>query len=81
VIIMKKPGTPYIQFPPKKSAKQTTFLDLIRELGQMTDDDGMVVAAVKRVFNSHTVRFAHSLTPVRLVAGGRTLKSGIRTRR
>jgi len=56
-------------------------MDLIRELSQLTNDDGMVVAAVKKVFNSHTVRFAHSLTPVRLVAGGRTLKSGVRTRR
>ena len=78
---MKKPRTPYIQFPPKKSAIQTTFMDLIQELSQLTNDDGMVVAAVKRVFNSHSVRFAHSLAPVRLVAGGRTLKSGDRTRR
>ena len=78
---MKKPRTPYIQFPPKKSPIQTTFMDLIRELSQLTNDDGMVVAAVMRVFNSHSVRFAHSLTPVRLVAGGRTLTSGIRTRR
>jgi len=78
---MKKTRTPYIQFPPKKSAIQTTFMDLIQELSQLTNDDGMVVAAVKRVFNSHSVRFAHSLAPVRLVAGGRTLKSGVRTRR
>jgi hypothetical protein len=80
-MIMKKTRTPYIQFPPKKSAIQTTFMDLIQELSQLTNDDGMVVAAVKRVFNSHSVRFAHSLAPVRLVAGGRTLKSGVRTRR
>ena len=78
---MKKTRTPYIQFPTKKSPMQTTFLDLIRELGQLTQDDGMVIAAVKRVFNSHTVRFAHSLAPVRLVAGGQTLKSGVRRRR
>ena len=78
---MKKTRTPYIQFPPKKSPVQTTFMDLIRELSQLTDDDSMVVAAVKRVFNSHSVRLAHSLTPVRLVTGGRTLRSGIRTRR
>jgi hypothetical protein len=80
-MIMKKTRTPYIQFPPKKSAIQTTFMDLIQELSQLTNDDGMVVAAVKRVFNSHSVRFAHSLAPVRLVAGGRTLKSCVRTRR
>jgi hypothetical protein len=58
---------------------QTTFLDLIRELGQMTDDDGMVIAAVKSVFNSHSVRLGHSLAPVRLVAAREKLKS--RTRR
>lgn len=79
--MLKKTRTPYIRFPQQKSPIRTTFMDLIQELGQLTKDDGMVVAAVKRVFNSHSVRFAHSLTPVRLVAGGRTLKSGIRTRR
>ena len=77
---MKKTRIPYIQFPKKKSPIRTTFMDLIRELGQLTNDDGMVVAAVKRVFNSHTVRFAHSLAPVRLVAG-ESLKSGVRRRR
>ena len=78
---MKKIRTPYIQFPPKKSPVQTTFMDLIQELSQLTNDDGMVVAAVKRVFNSHSVRFGHSLTPVRLVAGGRISKSSIHRRR
>jgi hypothetical protein len=77
---MKTTRTPYIQFPTKKSAMQTTFLDLIRELGQMTDDDRMVIAAVKRVFNSHSVRFAHSLAPVRLVAARENLKSRARRR-
>ena len=78
---MKKNRTPYIQFPPKRTPIQTTFMDLIRELSQLTNDDGMVVAAVKSVFNSHNVRFAHSLAPVRLVAGGENLKSGARRRR
>ena len=77
---MKKTRTPYVQFPTKKSPMQTTFLDLIRELGQLTHDDGMVIAAVKRVFNSHTVRLAHSLAPVRLVAAGENLKSCRRRR-
>ena len=44
---MKKTRTPYIQFPPKKNPIQTTFMDLIQELSQLTNDDGMVVAAVK----------------------------------
>lgn len=78
---MKKTRIPYIQFPTKKSPIQTTFMDLIRELGQLTNDDGMVVAAVRRVFNSHTVRFAHSLAPVRLGAAGENLKSCARRRR
>jgi hypothetical protein len=55
-------------------------MDLIRELGQLTHDDGMVIAAVKRVFNSHTVRLAHSLAPVRLVAARENLKSCARRR-
>jgi hypothetical protein len=78
---MKTTRSPYIRFPTKKSVMQTTFLDLIRELGRMTDDDGMVVAAVKRVFNSHSVRLAHSLAPVRLVAARENLKPRARRRR
>jgi hypothetical protein len=79
--MLKKTRTSYIQFPTQKGPIQTTFMDLIRELGQLTNDDGMVVAAVKSVFNSHNVRFAHSLAPVRLVAGGENLKSSARRRR
>lgn len=79
--MLKKTRTPYIRFPQQKSPIRTTFMDLIRELGQLTKDDGMVVAAVKSVFNSHNVRFAHSLAPVRLVAGGENVKSGARRRR
>ena len=79
--MLKKNRTSYIAFPTQKSPIQTTFMDLIRELGQLTNDDGMVVAAVKSVFNSHNVRFAHSLAPVRLVDGGENLKSGARRRR
>jgi hypothetical protein len=79
--MLKKTRASYIQFPTQKGPIRTTFMDLIRELGQLTNDDGMVVAAVKSVFNSHNVRFAHSLAPVRLVAGGENLKSGARRRR
>ena len=78
---MKKTRTPYIQFPTKKSPMQTSLMDLIGQLEQLTNDDGMVIAAVKRVFNSHTVRLAHSLAPVRLVAAGENLKSCARRRR
>lgn len=78
---MRKARSPYIHFPTRKSSMQTTFMDLIRELGQLTQDDGMVIAAVKRVFNSHTVRLTHSLAPVRLVSAGENLKSCARRRR
>ena len=78
---MKKTGTPYIQFPTRKSPMQTTFMDLIRELGQLTHDDGMVIGAMKRVFNSHTVRLAHSLAPVRLVTARENLNFCARRRR
>ena len=78
---MKEPRTPYIQFPPKKSPNSDYFYGPDPGTQPTHQRRRHVVAAVKRVFNSHTVRFAHSLTPVRLVAGGRTLKSGVRTRR
>ena len=61
---------------------QTSVFDLIGELCRLTDDDNLVLAAVKNIFRSYTVRAVDSLAPVKLVATRRpsrraaTLRSG-----
>lgn len=53
---------------------QTTIMDILRALSDFTKDDTVVLSAFKSIFDSHNVRLAHSLAPVRLIdsvaAGG-----------
>jgi hypothetical protein len=49
---------------------RTTFMELIQELSNLTSDDSLVVAAVKRILDTHNVRLSQSLLPVRLVTTG-----------
>lgn len=46
---------------------RTTIMELLHTLSDLTKDDRLVLAAFKRIFDSHNVRLAHSLVPVRLV--------------
>lgn len=62
-----------------KSPIRTSVLELVQELSRLTDDDNLVMAAVKSIFCSHTVRNTHSLAPVRLVAAGRFRGSRLKT--
>ena len=48
---------------------KTTLMDLVRELGRVTEDDTQVMAMVKNIFASYKVRLSRSLVPVRLVNG------------
>jgi hypothetical protein len=50
-------------------AIKTTFLDLLKEITDLTKDDAVVLEVVKRIFNSHRVRLVRTLAPVRLVNG------------
>jgi len=51
---------------------KTTFMELLDELSSITQDDALVMAAVKNIFSSYKVRFTHTLAPVRLVGGDET---------
>lgn len=53
---------------PKVAPIKTNFMELIQELSNLTDDDNLVVAAVKSILRSYNVRTIRSLAPVRLVA-------------
>ena len=46
---------------------RTTIMELLHALSDLTKDDRLVLAAFKSIFDSHNVRLAHSLVPVRLV--------------
>jgi hypothetical protein len=54
--------------PSKPVPIKTTFMELLDELSSITADDALVMAAVKNIFRSYKIRFAHTLAPVRLVA-------------
>ncbi len=51
----------------KSSTTYTTFLDLVRTVNQLTDDDGLVVATVRHLLESCRAKTARSLVPVRVV--------------
>jgi hypothetical protein len=44
-------------------------MDVLKELTNLTKDDALVLAVFKRIFDSHQVRFARTLAPVKLVEG------------
>ena len=46
---------------------KTSLIELIEELSKLTNDDSLVVAAVKNIFYSHRVRLSGSTVPIRLV--------------
>jgi hypothetical protein len=51
----------------KKKIIKTTFLDLIGKLLETTQDDAIVVASIRRIFDECNVRMIRSLAPVRLI--------------
>lgn len=58
----------------------TTFMELIQELSNLTDDDNLVVAVVKNILRSYNVRATRSLAPVRLAATARPRRSALSRR-
>ena len=61
--------------PVKHTAIRTTFMELIQELSNLTSDDSLVVAAVKSIFDTYSVRLSRSPLPVRLVAAGTSIRA------
>ena len=57
---------------------RTTFMELLWELSRLTTDDALVLAAVKNIFQTYSVRLAHSLAPVRLVGAQVPIRSTIK---
>jgi len=77
-----KPGSRKKTNHRKAAPIRTTIMELLHTLSDLTKDDKIVLSAFKSIFDSYNVRLAHSLVPVRLVAGkapnrinmGRTLE-------
>ena len=42
-------------------------MDVLKEITKLTKDDALVLAVFKRIFDSHRVRLARTLAPVKLV--------------
>ncbi|MBI2359408.1 MAG: hypothetical protein HYV04_11010 [Deltaproteobacteria bacterium] len=51
----------------RTSIIHTTFLDLIRELSELTDDDNLVVAAATHLLRSCRARAPRLMAPVKVV--------------
>jgi len=53
---------------PRKSTRiRTSILELMQELSNLTNDDNLVIAAVRNIFGAYNVRLAGAPVPVRLV--------------
>jgi hypothetical protein len=50
----------------KPKAIKTSLLEMLKELGALTQDDALVLALFKHIFASHRVRLARTLAPVAL---------------
>jgi hypothetical protein len=64
-----KPGTLRRAHDPNLGPIRTTIMELLHVLSDLTKDDKLVLSTFKSIFDSHNVRLAHSLVPVRLVCG------------
>jgi hypothetical protein len=53
----------------KSAPIKTTVMELVESLSSLTQDDALVVAAMKNIFASYQVRLARTLAPVQLVNG------------
>jgi hypothetical protein len=53
---------------PGRTLIRTTVLDLLKELTALTQDDALVMAAMKNIFATRNVRQARTFAPVRLAA-------------
>ena len=47
---------------------RTSLLEVLKEITALTQDDALVLAVFKRIFNSHRVRLTRTLAPVKIVA-------------
>lgn len=51
----------------RDSSIETTFMELIQKLSELTPDDRAVIGGVRSIFDTHTVRLTRSLIRVKLV--------------
>jgi hypothetical protein len=66
---MKTAGRASTKRKRKGSFIYTSFLELVRTINRLTEDDNLVVAAVTDLLNSRRARTVRSMAPVRVVSG------------
>jgi hypothetical protein len=65
----------------KTAPIRTNLMEIVGELAKLTDDDNLVVAAVKSIMRSCNVRTTRSLAPVKVVPSASLGRGRIVSRR
>jgi Holliday junction resolvasome RuvABC endonuclease subunit len=60
---------------------KTTFMELIQELSKLTQDDSLVMAAIRNIFVTYNVVATRTLAPVKLVPSIRPAQRRVNRRR
>ena len=60
---------------------KTTFMELIQELSKLTQDDSLVMAAIRNICGTYNVVATRTLTPVKLVPSTRPAQRRVNRRR
>jgi hypothetical protein len=50
----------------RRAPIRTTFFELIDELSALTNDDNLVISAVKNIFRTHKITATRVMAPVKL---------------
>ncbi len=62
----------------KPAPIRTNLMEIIGELSKLTDDDNLVVAAVKSMIRSYNLRTTRLFTPVKLATSANSGEWGVR---
>ena len=60
---------------------KTSFMELLQELSKLTQDDSLIIGAVKDIFRTYNVVATRTLAPVKLVATARPVRDQFSWRR
>jgi phosphopentomutase len=65
----------------KVVAIKTSFMELIQELSKLTQDDSLIIGAIKDIFRTYNVVATRTVAPVKLVAAARPVRDKFSRRR
>ena len=65
----------------KVVAIKTSFMELLQELSKLTQDESLIIGAVKDIFHTYNVVATRTLAPVKLVPTARPVRGKFSRRR